>query len=180
MIEEYGISNYAYNLINECEKELKDVFARIDNICEINSLKVLNAFKNNRLSEIHLSTTTGYGYDDLGRDTCEKIFAEVLGFEDALVRNQFISGSHALCVTLFALLRPGDVMLSISGLPYDTLHEVIGIKENNSSLASFGVKYEQVDLIDNDFDYNAISEYLAKNKVKMLIFAQNTAYGPFF
>ena len=177
MIEEYGISNYAYNLINECEKELKDVFTRIDNICEINSLKVLNAFKNNRLSEIHLSTTTGYGYDDLGRDTCEKIFAEVLGFEDALVRNQFISGSHALCVTLFALLRPGDVMLSITGLPYDTLHEVIGIKENNSSLAAFGVKYEQVDLIDNDFDYDGIKNALLSKKIKLIEIQRSKGYS---
>lgn len=177
MLEEYGISNEAYELVNACEKELGEVFKRIDSICEINSLKVLSAFKKHKLSEIHLSTTTGYGYDDIGRDTCEKIFAEVLGFEDALVRNQFISGSHALCVTLFALLRPGDTMLSISGLPYDTLHEVIGIKENKSSLASFGVNYEQVDLIDNDFDYDGIKNALLSKKIKLIEIQRSKGYS---
>ena len=177
MLEEYGISNSSYELINECEKELSDVFKRIDSICEINSLKVLNAFKKHRLSEIHLSTSTGYGYDDLGRDTCEKIFAEVLGFEDALVRNQFISGSHALCVTLFALLRPGDTLLSITGLPYDTLHEVIGIKENGSSLKAFGVNYEQVDLIDNEFDYEGIKNALLSKKIKLIEIQRSKGYS---
>ena len=177
MLEEYGLSKESFELINECEKELKDVFSRIDNICEINSLKVLNAFKKHRLSEIHLSTTTGYGYDDLGRDTCEKIFAEVLGFEDALVRNQFISGSHALCVTLFALLRPGDTLLSITGLPYDTLHEVIGIKANGSSLKAFGVNYEQVDLIDNEFDYEGIKNALLSKKIKVIEIQRSKGYS---
>ena len=177
MLEEYGISNDAYNLVNDCEKDLVDIFKEIDRVCEVNSLKVLNAFKKHKLSEIHLSTTTGYGYDDLGRDTCEKIFADVLGFEDALVRNQFISGSHALCVTLFALLRPGDTMLSISGLPYDTLHEVIGIKENGSSLAAFGVNYEQVDLVDNDFDYEKIREVLENKKIKLIEIQRSKGYS---
>ena len=177
MLEEYGISNDAYKLVNACEKELGEVFERIDCICEKNSLKVLNAFKKYKLSEIHLSTSTGYGYDDLGRDTCEKIFAEVLGFEDALVRNQFISGSHALCVTLFALLRPGDTMLSISGLPYDTLHEVIGIKENGSSLKAFGVSYEQVDLINDNFDYEKIKETLKNKKIKLIEIQRSKGYS---
>jgi hypothetical protein len=163
MLEEYGISNSAYELINECEKELVDVFKRIDSICEVNSLKVLNAFKKHRLSEIHLSTTTGYGYDDLGRDTCEAIFAEVLGFEDALVRNQFISGSHAITIALQGILRPNDTLLAISGTPYDTLHEVIGIKENSSSLMSYNVNYKQIDLVNNDFDYEKIKETVKEN-----------------
>ena len=177
MFEEYGISRDAYDLVNSCEKELVSVFSKIDSVCEVNSLKVLNAFKKHKLSEIHLSTTTGYGYDDLGRDTCEAIFADVLGSEDALVRNQFISGSHALCVTLFALLRPGDTLLSISGLPYDTLHEVIGIKENGSSLASFGVNYEQVDLIDNDFDYEEIKKVLLSKKIKVIEIQRSKGYS---
>ena len=177
MLEEYGINKDSYELVNLCEKELVNIFAKIDLICEKNSLKVLNAFKKHRLSEIHLSTTTGYGYNDIGRDICEKIFADVLGFEDALVRNQFISGSHALCVTLFSLLRPGDTMLSISGLPYDTLHEVIGIKENNSSLASFGVKYEQIDLIDNDFDYDGIKKALLNKKYKLIEIQRSKGYS---
>ena len=103
-----------------------------------------------------------------GRDTCEKVFAEVLGAEDSLVRGQFISGTHALTVALFAFLRPGDTMLSITGKPYDTLDEVIGIKENPSSLKSFGVKFESIDLIDNDFDYDAIEKRLKQDKVKLI------------
>lgn len=177
MLEEYGISNEACELVNMCERELVNVFSKIDSICETNSLKVLNAFKKHKLSEIHLSTTTGYGYDDIGRDTCEEIFADVLGSEDALVRNQFISGSHALCVTLFALLRPGDTLLSITGLPYDTLHEVIGIKENGSSLAAFGVKYEQVDLIDNDFNYEGIKNILLSKKIKVIEIQRSKGYS---
>ena len=177
MFEEYGIDKDIYELVNSCEKELESVFKGIDEICEKNSLKVLNAFKNNKLSEIHLSSTTGYGYNDIGRDVCEKIFAEVLGSEDALVRNQFISGSHALCVTLFALLRPGDTLLSISGLPYDTLHEVIGIKENSSSLKSFGIDYEQIELIDNDFDYDKIKEVLKNKKIKVIEIQRSKGYS---
>ena len=120
----------------------------------------MNAFQNHNVSEAHFGSTTGYGYGDMGRDAIEEIFAEVLGAEDALVRNQFISGTHALTVALFAFLRPGDTMLSITGKPYDTLDEVIGIVENKSSLKSFGVLYDQVDLINNDFDTEKIIEKL--------------------
>ena len=156
-------------LVNDSEKELDEEFKKIDEICEYNSLKVLNAFWNNKLSEAHFSQTTGYGYDDIGRDVIEKIYAEIFGAEDALVRSQFISGSHALTVALFAYLRPGDTMLSISGLPYDTLHEVIGIVPNDSSLKSFGVNYEQIDLINDDFDYEKIEERLNKSKIKKVV-----------
>ena len=123
-------------LVNEAEEKLEKQFKQLDKLCELNSLKVLNAFHNANISEVHFNSTTGYGYGDLGRDAIEEVFSEVLGAEDALVRNQMISGSHALTVCLFALLRPNDTLLSITGLPYDTLHEVIGIKENNSSLKS--------------------------------------------
>ena len=156
-------------LVNDSEKELDKEFKKIDEICEYNSLKVLNAFWNNKLSESHFSQTTGYGYDDIGRDVIEKIYAEIFGAEDALVRSQFISGSHALTVALFAYLRPGDTMLSISGLPYDTLHEVIGIVPNDSSLKSFGVNYEQIDLVNDDFDYEKIEERLKKSKIKKVV-----------
>jgi len=138
--------------INEIEKSLTKEFENIDNICFENSLKVLNAFRNNKLSDIHFNGTTGYGYNDVGRDTIEDIYSEIFKSDSALVRNQFISGSHALTVCLFALLRPSDTLLSITGKPYDTLDEVIGIVDNNSSLKSFGVNYMQIDLIDNDFD----------------------------
>ena len=164
-------------LVNDSEKELDKEFKKIDEICEYNSLKVLNAFWNNRLSEAHFSQTTGYGYDDIGRDVIEKIYAEIFGAEDALVRSQFISGSHALTVALFAYLRPGDAMLSISGLPYDTLHEVIGIVPNDSSLKSFGVNYEQIDLVNDDFDYEKIEERLNKSKIKLIEIQRSKGYS---
>lgn len=164
-------------LVNDSEKELDKEFKKIDEICEYNSLKVLNAFWNNKLSEAHFSQTTGYGYDDIGRDIIEKIYAEIFGAEDALVRSQFISGSHALTVALFAYLRPGDTMLSISGLPYDTLHEVIGIVPNDSSLKSFGVNYEQIDLVNDDFDYEKIEERLKKSKIKLIEIQRSKGYS---
>ena len=164
-------------LVNDSEKELDKEFKKIDEICEYNSLKVLNAFWNNKLSEAHFSQTTGYGYDDIGRDVIEKIYAEIFGAEDALVRSQFISGSHALTVALFAYLRPCDTMLSISGLPYDTLHEVIGIVPNDSSLKSFGVNYEQIDLVNDDFDYEKIEERLNKSKIKLIEIQRSKGYS---
>ncbi len=165
------------NLVNNKEKELTNVFKNIDDTCFFYSEKVLNAMQDAHLSEACFSETTGYGYNDLGRDTIEKIYASVFKSEDAIVRNQFVSGSHALSVTLFALLRPNDLLLSISGLPYDTLHEVIGIKDNPSSLASFGVRYDQIDLVNNDFDYDAISAYLKKNKVKVIEIQRSKGYS---
>lgn len=165
------------NLVNEEENNLKDIFDSIDTNCEKNSKKVLDAFHKYKLSETHFNLTTGYGYGDTGRDVIEKIFAEVLDAEDALVRTQFISGSHALTICLFALLRPNDTLLSISGLPYDTLHEVIGIKPNNSSLASYGIKYDQIDLKDNDFDIPAIQKRLKKEKVKVIEIQRSKGYS---
>ena len=171
------INNEIYELVNKCEKELKSEFRKIDELCEKNSLKVLNAFRNNNISEIHFNTTTGYGYDDIGRDAIEKVFAEVLECEDALVRSQFISGSHALTVALFAYLRPKDIMLSITGKPYDTLDEVIGIKDNPSSLKSFGIKYEQIDLIDDEFDYDRIENILKSKKIKLIEIQRSKGYS---
>ena len=165
------------NLIEKAELELVDVFKDIDEVCRYNSEKVLNAFINNKVTEAHFNSTTGYGYDDIGRDVIEKIFCDCLGAEDALVRSQFISGSHALTVALFAFLRPGDTLLSISGTPYDTLHEVIGIKENNSSLRSFGVNYEQIDLIDNDFDIESIVNTLKSRKIKLIEIQASKGYS---
>src|SRR5574344_2541048 len=121
----------------EVENELQPIFLKVDEINRFNSEKVLNALRKNRLSEIHFNSTTGYGYNDLGRDTIENIYADIFHAEDALVRNQFISGSHALTVCLFALLRPNDTLLSITGKPYDTLDKVIGLVDNPSSLKTF-------------------------------------------
>ena len=167
----------ALEFVNKAEKELQDQFKIIEENEYLNSKKVLEAFKHNQISEVHFNSTTGYGYGDIGREAIEKVFSEVLGAEDALVRNQLVSGSHALCVTLFALLRPNDLLLSISGLPYDTLHEVIGIKDNNSSLKSFGVKYDQIDLANDDFDYEKIKEYLTNNKVKVIEIQRSKGYS---
>lgn len=171
------IKQETLEFLNKQEDKLKDIFKKIDLNCQQNSLKVLNAFHNHNASDSFFSSTTGYGYNDLGRDNIEQIFAEVLDAEDAIVRSQFISGTHALTVALFAYLRPNDTMLSITGLPYDTLHEVIGIVPNNSSLASFGVKYDQIDLVDNDFDYNKIEEYLKNNKVKLIEIQRSKGYS---
>lgn len=176
-LEQFGISEDLYLLSKETEKELQDKFKELDSLCEYNSLKVLNAFQKHNVTEAHFASTTGYGYGDIGRDTIEEIFAEVLGAESALVRNQFISGSHALNVALFAFLRPGDTMLSITGKPYDTLDEVIGIVDNPSSLKSFGIKYEQIDLINNEFDIEAIKNRLSKEKVKLIEIQRSKGYS---
>ena len=169
--------NEILKYIHDEEKQLKDQFNKIDLLIEKNSLKVLTAFQKNNLSESHFSSTTGYGYNDIGRDVIEKIYADIFKCEDALVRSQFISGSHALTVCLFALLRPNDTLLSISGLPYDTLHEVIGIKENKSSLKSYGINYEQIDLIDNEFDYEKIEETLKSKKIKVIEIQRSKGYS---
>lgn len=173
------INNKVKEIITKAENELKEQFAIIDDICEYNSDKVLSAFQKHQVSEIHFNETTGYGYGDLGREVIEKIYADIFNTEDALVRGQFISASHALTVTLFGLLRPNDIMLSISGKPYDTLDSVIGLTENNSSLKSFGIKYEQIDLIDNDFDYERIQERLSntKSKIKLIEIQRSRGYS---
>ena len=177
MYQELGISKKVEDLAIKTENELKEEFNKVDKICEMNSLKVLKAFQENNVSEVHFGTTTGYGYDDIGRETIEKIYSQIFKSEDSLVRNQFISGTHALTVTLFGLLRPGDTLLSISGEPYDTLHEVIGIKENASSLKSFGVNYSQIDLLDNDFDYEKIQDTLRNNKIKVIEIQRSKGYS---
>ena len=173
------INNKVKEIIVKAENELKEQFAIIDDICEYNSDKVLSAFQKHQVSEIHFNETTGYGYGDLGREVIEKIYADIFNTEDALVRGQFISASHALTVTLFGLLRPNDIMLSISGKPYHTLDSVIGLTENNSSLKSFGIKYEQIDLIDNDFDYEKIQERLSntESKIKLVEIQRSRGYS---
>ena len=162
--------------INSKEKEIKDILEKIDDIVLFNSKKVLDAFRSVGISEYHLNSTTGYGYNDAGRDAIEEVYSKIFKCESSLVRSQFISGTHALCVALFGVLRPGDTMLTITGLPYDTLHEVIGIKENPSSLKSFGVNYEQIDLVDNDFDYDKIVERV-KGNVKLVHIQRSKGYS---
>lgn len=165
------------NLVNKVNEKIKSELDYIDDLCEKNSLRVLNAFKKNMITESHFNATTGYGYNDAGRDAVERVYADVLGAEDSLVRNQFISGTHALTVALFGALRPNNIMLSVSGKPYDTLDEVIGIEENPSSLKSFGIRYDQIDLVEDDFDYEKIKEYLLNNKVKVLYIQRSKGYS---
>ena len=177
MLEEFKINDKVLSLSKEIEPELNVELKKIDDMCEINSLKVLSAFRKHQLSDSHFNQTTGYGYDDLGRDTLEQVYATIFKAEDALVRTQFISGTHALTVTLFGLLRPNDTLLSITGKPYDTLDEVIGIVSNNSSLKSFNVNYEQIDLIDNDFDYEKIEKKLKEKFIKVIEIQRSKGYS---
>lgn len=176
-LEYFKVDEKVKNLVFKCEKELQNIYQNINDLAFLNSLKVIAAFNKENVCESDFNTSTGYGYSDLGRDKIERIFASVLGGEDALVRSQIISGTHALTITLFGLLRPNDTMLSITGTPYDTLHEVIGIKENTSSLESFGIKYNQIDLINDDFDYDKIKEYLKNNKVKVITIQRSKGYS---
>ena len=177
MYKELGISDEVVKLTKMAEDSLIKKFKEIEEMCDFNSLKVLNAFHKNKVSEVHFGSTTGYGYNDIGRDIIEKVFADVLCAEDCLVRSQFISGTHALTVALFAFLRPNDVMLSITGKPYDTLEEVIGIKNNPSSLKSFNVSYEQIDLDNDDFDYKRIQERLLISKIKLIEIQRSKGYS---
>jgi len=177
MYEKFGISKEIEELSTKVEKDVENIFKEIDRTCEQNSLKVLKAFQNAGVSEMHFGSTTGYGYSDVGREAIEKIYSEVLNAEDALVRSQFISGTHALTVTLFALLRPGDTLLSICGKPYDTLDEVIGIVDNPSSLKSFGINFEQIDLVNDDFDYEKIEQRLKQGKIKVIEIQRSKGYS---
>ena len=163
--------------LDDIELELQPLFKKYEKICEINSNKVLQAFKKYKVSTSYFEGTTGYGYGDIGRDMIEKIYADIFKSEDALVRNQFISGTHALQTTLFGILRPNDLLLSINDDPYDTLHEVIGIIPNNSSLQSFGIKYDKISLKDNKFDKTKIKEYLSNHKVKMIMIQRSMGYS---
>ena len=171
------INEKIYNLCDEAEKILEPYYSNINKVAFFNSKKVLTAFIENQISESDFAMTTGYGYNDLGRDKIEKVYASIFKSEDALVRNQFISGSHALTITLFAMLRPSDTLLSITGKPYDTLDEVIGIKENESSLKSFNINYEQIELKNNDFDYEKIKEVLTSKYYKVIEIQRSKGYS---
>lgn len=179
MYREFGIKNEILELSKVVENECVGQFKRIEEIKEINSLKVLSAFQKCGLSEMHMQSSTGYGIDEPGRNKIEEIYAEIFRTEDALVRAQLISGTHALAVTLFGLLRPGDTMLSITGAPYDTLQTAIGIskEQSKSSLKEFGVKYEQIELINDDFDIDAIRERVAKNDIKLIEIQRSKGYS---
>ncbi|MDO4369086.1 MAG: methionine gamma-lyase family protein [bacterium] len=177
MNNELFISPKVYELANVCEEELRDKFKEISDVCFKNTKKVLEAFIRNGVSSMDLNGTNGYGFNDIGREKIDKIFSEVLGAEDALVRGQFVSGTHVLTVCLFGILRPGDTLLSITGKPYDTLHEVIGIRENPSSLKAFGINYEEVSLTSSGFDVERIKEVLKNKKVKLIEIQRSKGYS---
>ena len=177
MYEEFGIKDEILELANKVGNDLCEIYKNADKVKEYNTLKVLMAFQKYNLSDMHFNSTTGYGYGDIGRDTIEKIFADIFKAEDSLVRTQFISGTHALTVALFAMLRPGDSLLSISGKPYDTLDSVIGIEENKSSLKSYGINYKQIELVENDFDYQKIEEVVRKNNIKLIEIQRSRGYA---
>lgn len=176
MYESLGISEKVYDFCSEIEKSLKNRFEEIDSICEQNQLKIIKAMQEAKLSEAHLSGTTGYGYNDLGREAIEKIYATVFKTEDALVRPQITCGTHALHLALAANLRPGDELLSPAGKPYDTLEEVIGIRESRGSLKEYGISYRQVDLLeDGSFNYQEIKKAI-HSKTKMVAIQRSKGY----
>ena len=180
ILEEYyaqmGIAKPVYDFCMKVEEELKDRFLSIDKTAECNQMKVLRAMQKNHLSEACFAPTTGYGYNDIGRETLEKIYADVFGTEDALVRPQITCGTHALALALMSQLRPGDELLSPVGKPYDTLEEVIGIRPSNGSLAEYGISYRQVDLLpDGEFDWDGIEKAL-NEKTKLVTIQRSKGY----
>lgn len=178
--ENFNISPQTLTLAEEAERSVRGQFAYIEDVCEINQLRVMKAFADNRVSDAHFTATTGYGYDDIGRDTLDRVYADVMGAEDALVRHNFISGTHTISTALFAVLRPGDTLVSITGKPYDTLEEVIGIQgeAGNGSLKDFGVKYEEIELKeDGTPDFDRIRSVLTAYKVKAVTIQRSKGYG---
>ena len=174
----YNISDRVAALAKEAEADCREVFERIEENALICSAKVLRAFQETKVSTADFIEVTGYGYTDSGRDKLEEIYARVFGAEDALVRPQLMSGTHALSVTLGGLLKPGDVLLYVSGEPYDTLRSVIGTAgESRNSLIKYGVKYEEIDLIGDDFDIEAIRERLKRGYVKMAAIQRSRGYA---
>ncbi len=179
MYRKFGISNEVIQLGDKILKEIEERFKKIDEVAEINQLKVIHAMQKNRVSENHLWGSTGYGYNDSGRDTLEQVYADIFHAEDALVRSQITCGTHALTVALSSILRPGDELLSPVGKPYDTLEGIIGIEGTNTrgSLREFGVSYRQVDLIgDSEFDYEGIKNAI-NEKTKLVTIQRSKGYA---
>ena len=176
LLKEMGISDEVYNYSNQILDSLKERFEQIDAVCEYNQLKVLKALQDCRVSEACLYGSTGYGYNDIGRDTLEQVYAHVFHTEDALVRPQITCGTHALALALMSNLRPGDELLSPVGKPYDTLEEVIGIRESKGSLKEYGISYKQVDLLsDGTFDYEGIKKAI-NEKTKLVTIQRSKGY----
>ena len=174
--ETMGISKEVVSFCQEIEKSLKERFEEIDKVTESNQLKVLHAMQKHHLAEAHFAPTTGYGYNDIGRETLEKVYATIFGTEAALVRSQITCGTHALSLALSANLRPGDELISPVGKPYDTMEEIIGIRPSKGSLAEYGITYKQVELLPNgEFDYEGIKNAIS-NKTKMMTIQRSKGY----
>lgn len=176
---EFGLGEELLNLAQKAEEELEDTFSYYEDIKSYNEYKVLRAMQKCRLSDIHFNWTTGYGYNDIGREKVEEIFAEVFEAQDALVRPNIVNGTHALTLCLQGILKPGDEMLSISSKPYDTLDQVIGLVEDEQSLKSYGISYRQVDLLSNgDFDKEGIRKaMLSSKRLKMVYIQRSKGYS---
>lgn len=168
MYEQFSNGEQLQQVVKEIETQIKDIHQKIDETIEANQLKVLQSFRSHQVSDFHFTPSTGYGYDDVGRDTLEAIYAQVFGGEAAIVRPQIISGTHAIATCLFGVLRPGDELLYITGRPYDTLEEIVGIRGNgNGSLKEFGISYQSIELTDQGkVDFEAVAKTItAKTKV---------------
>ena len=175
MYTTFGINNKIVDIVNKYELELRSQFDSVDKTCEYNQLKVLHSFITSKLSESHFNETTGYGYNDIGRDKIEEIYKKVFNTESALVRQQIVSGTHAISLSLFALLKPGDHFISISGLPYDTLSATIGLNNEKSSLKEYNVSFDYIDLINSDFDYDKIQSAI-KSNTKIIYIQRSRGY----
>lgn len=173
----YGIDEKYISVDNKIEGDLKEVFARISDIAMYNQAKVHKAFLDNKVSEVHFAKTTGYGYDDIGREIIEKVYADIFKAEDALVRIQFVNGTHALSTALMCSLKAGDKLLSITGNPYDTLMETVGNPNKPGSLVWHGVEYNMIELVNNEFDYEKIREEIENNTPKMIFIGRSRGYS---
>ena len=178
MYNKFGIDEKIIKIANEVEEELKPIFKKYEENCMKVSAKVLKAFQDNKVATTDFNEITGYGYYDGGREKLEKVYADIFGAEDALVRPQIMSGTHAITIALFGVLKYGDTMLSISGIPYDTLQSVIGLAgDSNNSLIKHGIKYEQIDLVNNDFDYEKIEKRVKQGGIKLIEIQRSRGYS---
>ncbi len=178
--EAFGVTENVLALVDDAETEVRGQFRYIDDVAQVNQMRVMKAFADNRVSEAHFVSTTGYGYDDLGRDTLDAVYAQVFDCEDALVRHNFISGTHTISTALFGVLRPGDKLLAVTGKPYDTLEEVVGIagERGNGSLQDFGVSYSEIALFDSgEPDWDSIQAALSGEKIKAVLIQRSKGYG---
>ena len=178
--EKFNIKPSTLDAIKNAEESVNGIFKTIEETAELNQYKVMKAFSDHRVSEAHFAATTGYGYDDLGRDTLDKVYADIFETEDGLVRHTFVNGTHTISTALFAVLRPGDTLISVTGKPYDTLEEAIGIsgERGNGSLKDYGISYKEIPLTDCGLaDMRAITDVIASEKPKAALIQRSKGYG---